>query len=219
MNNGKDVSILDYGIGNLLSVRRGVEKCGYNPILVNSNSQIQNSEKLILPGVGAFRDGINLLKQKGFIEGILEFTKKGSPLLGICLGMQMLFDTSDEHGMSDGLGLIPGKVVRIPNTSKNGNLHKIPHISWNKLLKPNNDTLWRNTILANTEVGSNVYFVHSFHAIPSYEDHLLSTTDYNGRSLAGVVKKDNIYGCQFHPEKSGTIGLTILKNFCELVHE
>ena len=214
MNN--DIAIVDYGIGNLLSVFRGIQKCGYNPVLISSKSDIQNSRKLILPGVGAFSDGMRSLKKKDFIDSILGFAASGKPLLGICLGMQMLFDKSLEHGMTQGLSLIPGEVIKIPETTKDGEQHKIPHISWSKLIKPNKSCNWDNTILEDTKIGSNVYFIHSFYAKPSNNKYLLAETEYNGRLLAGVVKKNNVYGCQFHPEKSGNIGLNILNKFCEL---
>ena len=214
MNN--DIAIVDYGIGNLLSVFRGIQKCGYNPLLISSKSDIQNSRKLILPGVGAFNDGMSLLEKKDFIYSILRFAASGKPLLGICLGMQMLFDKSLEHGMTKGLSLIPGDVIKIPETTKDGKRHKIPHISWSELIKPNQSCVWDNTILENTKIGSNVYFIHSYYAKPANSKYLLAETEYNGRLLAGVVKKNNIYGCQFHPEKSGSVGLNILKKFCEL---
>ena len=133
--------------------------------------------------------------------------------MGICLGMQMMLEASEEFGMHEGLGLIPGNVVAIPPTATDGKPHKIPHIGWNDLLPPTPGTDWNETILAGVSPGTAVYFVHSFAAVPASPEHRLADCDYDGRIISAAVKFGNLYGCQFHPEKSGEAGLRILKNF------
>lgn len=208
------ITVIDYGVGNLLSVTRGIEKCGAEVNLTNSASEISQAERLILPGVGAFKDGMNGLKEKCLIEPIESFVKKGRPFLGICLGMQMILDKSEEFGIYDGLGFISGSVIPIPRTSKDGYPHKIPHIGWNNLEPCYKESDWQGTVLEKVKPGESVYFVHSFYAKPTKDEHVLAQCDYNGRSLSAVVFFENIYGCQFHPEKSGPVGLRILDSFC-----
>jgi len=210
------VTVVDYGIGNLLSVIRGLEKCGTDVILTDSADLIANADRLILPGVGAFYNGMAALHERMLIEPISIFSEKNRPFLGICLGMQMMLDTSEEYGKHEGLGLIPGEVVTIPNTRENGYSHKIPHIGWNNLLYSSEQTNWKGTILEKIEPNQSVYFVHSFVAKPFENRHILANCDYNGRLLTAVVCSENMYGCQFHPEKSGPIGLKILENFCHV---
>ena len=210
----KNVVIIDYGVGNLLSVMRGVEVCGANPILTNCPDKILNADRLILPGVGAFRDGMKGLTDKNLIEPIKDYVKKGRPFLGICLGMQMILDESHEFGIHKGLGLISGQVLSIPRKSANEKNYKIPHIGWNSIRPDNKSKDWRNTILQNTEKGESVYFVHSFYAVPKNEENTLASCKYAGKDLCAVINNENIYGCQFHPEKSGAVGIGILEFFC-----
>mgnify|MGYP006083397951 CR=1 FL=1 len=210
----KNIVIIDYGIGNLLSVTRAVEFCGANPILTDCPNKITNADRLILPGVGAFSDGMKGLADKNLIGPINDFVRKGNPFMGICLGMQMMLDESDEFGINKGLGLISGKVTSIPKNSLNDNKYKIPHTGWNSLESGAKCKNWQNTILQNTKKGECVYFVHSFYAIPKKEEHVLATCSYAGKDLCAVVNNENIYGCQFHPEKSGAFGISILGTFC-----
>lgn len=211
------ITVIDYGIGNILSVVRALTHCGAEVLLTNSPYDIRNSRALILPGVGAFEDGMRGLRERKILEPIKEYATTGYPFMGICLGMQMMLDVSDEFGMHKGLGLIPGRVVKIENTTIEGNNQKIPHIGWNKLELSGAD--WNNTILSGVETQSEVYFVHSYTAIPQNNEHRLADTYYGGRQISAVIKKDNLYGCQFHPEKSGTIGLKIIANFIHISQE
>lgn len=210
------VSILDYGAGNLLSVARSFETQNCDIHFISTPEEILKSERLILPGVGAFKDGMTHLNALRLVEPIREFAASGKPFLGICLGMQMLLDRSYEFGIHEGLGLVEGEVLQIPLHNHNQQKHKIPHIGWNELQAPRGNASWQSTILEHIPVESTMYFVHSFMAIPQKSEHNLAITDYNGISISAVIRKDNIYGCQFHPEKSGENGLTIIKTFLEL---
>ena len=209
------VTILDYGIGNILSVSRGFEAIGAKVILASNIEGIYDAERLILPGVGAFAKGIEQLKKNNFDEAIIDVANHGKPVLGICLGMQFLMDSSEEFGNTNGLGLIPGKVIPIPPQDIAGESLIVPHIGWNALETSFNKS-WDNTLLANTPLKSNVYFVHSFFSKPNDDNHLLAHCIYGGNDLSAVISKDNVMGCQFHPEKSGEIGLNILKTFLSI---
>ena len=209
------VTVIDYGVGNLLSVCRAFEHNGAEVITTESPIEISNAERLVLPGVGAFADAMQGLRARNLVEPIRHFAKTGKPFMGICLGMQMMLDESEEFGQHEGLGLIPGKVKQISGIDIMGAPHKVPHIGWNQLNLPKGYEVsrWRNTILETLPEGSSVYFVHSFTAVPTNTMHRLADVFYGGHVLSAVVQKGNLYGCQFHPEKSGPIGLKILKNF------
>jgi len=211
----KTIVIADYGIGNILSVVRAFEYHHANVKVTDSPSDIANACTLVLPGVGAFGDGMKGLRNKGLIEPILEHCLKGKPFLGICLGMQMMLDASEEFETNLGLGIIHGEVKIIPDTGINGTHHKIPHIGWNSL-SPSETSNWNGTILDNIEHGAFVYFVHSFTAVPANTQNRLADCFYNGRIISAAIQNNNIYGCQFHPEKSGRVGLQIIKNFINL---
>jgi imidazole glycerol-phosphate synthase subunit HisH len=176
---------------------------------------------LILPGVGAFADGMKGLKDRNLIEAIQEYSKNGRPFLGICLGMQMMMDDGEEFGNHQGLRLIPGKVIAIENTTVDGLQHKVPHIGWNELMRSKwQDSLyWQDSILSGIKENESVYFVHSYTAYPEDEKHRFADVYYGGRRISAVIRKDNLYGCQFHPEKSGNTGLKIIKNFLEIAKE
>ena len=210
------VTLIDYGASNLLSVSRALEYLGAEVVIVDKPEQIQQARKLVLPGVGAFADGMAALATQGLIEPIRDYVDTGRPFLGICLGMQMLFETSEEFGVHAGLGLIPGKIAPIPRTSVEGASHKIPHIGWNSLVQANDQRVWHGTILDQLDQGDAVYFVHSFAATEIKPEHLLANCLYGGHSVAAVVNKANVHGCQFHPEKSGEVGLKILKGFLQI---
>lgn len=201
------IRIIDYGVGNLFSLRSSLRAIGINADYTGNPAEIRKADKLILPGVGAFRDAREALRSTGLDRVVQEEAGKGKPLMGICLGMQMLFDRSYEYGEYEGLGLIPGEIVpmegRIPKDLP------IPHIGWNELMLKQPSPLMKNT--AN---GDYVYFVHSYYAETPAE-YVIATTDY-GVEMTAAVQKDNVYGCQFHPEKSSEVGLSILKAFCEL---
>ena len=210
-----EVAVIDYGVGNLLSVRRGLERCGAKVTLTADPESILAAPRVVLPGVGAFADGMAELRRQGLDAVTREVAARGTRLLGICLGMQMLLDESEEFGVSSGLGLIPGRVVPIPPTSADNHPHKIPHIGWNALERSEGATSWGGTILENISPGDAVYFVHSFTAKPADEKYRLADCIYNGRRLSAVIRCGVIYGCQFHPEKSGEVGLRVLKSFLE----
>lgn len=210
------VAVIDYGVGNLLSVTRALEVCGARVALVHTASEIERATHLVLPGVGAFADGMAGLGERGLIEPIRAYAATHKPFLGICLGMQMMLDVSEEFGEHAGLGLIPGRVVHIPKTDEHGRPHKIPHIGWSELLHGPQAVRWDRTIMDGIVEGSDVYFVHSFMAMPTDQSHRLAETSYHGRIVSGVIQSGNMFGCQFHPERSGAVGLRILKNFCAL---
>lgn len=209
------VHVLDYGVGNLHSVQHSLEHCGAEVVVTTSATAAADAERLVLPGVGAFRDGMKGLRDAGFVEPILEFAQTGRPFLGICLGMQMMFETSEEAGTHEGLGLLAGDVVPVPPTGRGGEPHKIPHIGWNRLLPTHGDRLAGDLLHGLPEEAA-VYFVHSFHAAPADPMHLTAHCDYNGCRIAAVVQKGSMAGCQFHPEKSGPVGLRILRNFLKM---
>lgn len=206
------IVILDYGIGNVKSIINAFENQGEKIILTRDKKIILESHALILPGVGAFSHGMKNLKKYNLIEIIKDFVESGKPLLGICLGMQMLMEESEEFGLNKGLGLVKGSVVKMP--IKASNKVKLPHISWNSL--KNNGLNWDNTILNEIEENSSMYFVHTFVACPKNKNEILSYSTYHDINFCSALKKDNIYGCQFHPEKSGKIGLRIIKNFINI---
>jgi len=166
-----------------------------------------------LPGVGAFADGMRGLTERGLDKVVLEFANSGKPLLGICLGMQMLTSVSEEFGEHKGLGIIPGRVMPIPRTTIDGKHHKIPHIGWSGLVLPDDLPGWQGSILEQLNPGDAVYLVHSFDVRPDNKSHRLADCDYNGRVISAAIRLGNVSGTQFHPEKSGQIGLEILGSF------
>lgn len=209
------VTLIDYGIGNILSVTRAFEQCGATVDLTDDAKKVADADYLVLPGVGAFADGMAELSERKLIDPIKEFATKKRPFLGICLGMQMMLDESEEFGASEGLGLIPGKVVAIPATAQDGAPHKIPHIGWNVLSAPEGIT-WDRSILCDTHENASFYFVHSYTAVPETYENRLADCYYDGQLISAVIRNDNHYGCQFHPEKSGLLGLNIIRCFLSL---
>lgn len=212
----KKITIIDSGIGNLFSISRALETVGAEIEITSDAKTIAKAQHLILPGVGAFSTGMSGLHEQELDTAIIEHSQSGKPLLGICLGMQMLMSSSEEHGNHQGLNLIPGQVKKIPNRTIEGNTHKIPHIGWNALQPPSEKRSWKNTILENTIEGDAIYFVHSFFVTPDSFDDALAITYYGGHKISAVVNRGNVYGCQFHPEKSGKTGLNILKRFVQI---
>lgn len=208
------VHIVDYGLGNLYSVARAVETCGGEPVLVSNAAEVRYADRLILPGVGAFENGMQGLKSAGMAEAVVEFAGTGRPLLGICLGMQMLATTSREFGEHAGLDLVPGEVVPIPREGADGTPHKIPFIGWVRL-HPARDAGMGGTVLEDFGKADYVYLVHGYHFEPRQGDDLLATYDYDGVPITAAVARDNIIGCQFHPEKSSTAGLKIVRAFLD----
>ena len=202
------IAIIDYGMGNLRSVQKGFEKVGYEAVVTADPKVVLESERIVLPGVGAFRDCIRNLEAGGFVEPILRVIKEGRPFLGICLGLQLLFTESEEFGLHKGLDIIPGRVVRFPEgMTEVGEELKVPHMGWNQLSFKR-----RPAAFAGLEEETNVYFVHSYYVKPDDESVVATTTTY-GIEFCSSVWKDNIIATQFHPEKSQEKGLTILKQF------
>ena len=201
------IAIVDYGVGNLFSLKSSFAMIGADAVVSADPEVITGADKIILPGVGAFEDAANKLRSGGMADCVTECAKRGTPLLGICLGMQLLFETSYEFGVHQGLGLLKGKVVDM-RTVIPAEL-KVPQIGWNALHFHR-----RHPLFANTKEGDFVYFVHSYYATDC-DDSLIATCEY-GAELTASVAKDNVMGCQFHPEKSGEVGLDILRAFCDL---
>lgn len=212
---GDQTVIVDYGLGNLFSIKSAFDFLG-SPALISSDpSAIAGAERVVLPGVGAFEDGMKGLRQRGLVEPLLEYVSSDAPLLGICLGMQLLFSESEEFGRHAGLGIIPGRVVRFPDPPLSGPNYKIPNTGWCGIT-PAKSLAWNSTILDGLNDGECMYFVHSYYAVPGDPDHSLAQTSYGIVKYCSVARKGNVYGTQFHPEKSGPMGLNILKNFITL---
>lgn len=209
------VTIVDYGCGNIFSVTRAFEHCGAEPRLSGDPTDIEGADRLVLPGVGAFADGMRGLQERNLVEPILRFAASGRPLLGICLGMQMLATVSEEFGEHPGLGLVPGRVVPVPAADTAGHPQKIPHIAWAEITPPVPDR-WRGTIFAATPPNTAVYLVHSYSLKPDDGGALLAECEYGGHRIAAAVQSANNIGCQFHPEKSGPAGLRLLTAYLEL---
>ena len=201
------IAIVDYGVGNLFSLKHSLENVGADAVVTSDENVLRGAEKIILPGVGAFGDAAEKLRAAGLDKLLCEQAKAGKPILGICLGMQMLFDRSFEFGEHAGLRLIPGDVVDMTPQLPEG--YKVPHIGWNALHFRREHPLFRHI-----NEGDCVYFVHSYYA-SRCEDAVIATTEY-GPELTAAVARDNVMGCQFHPEKSGPVGLNILRAFCEM---
>ncbi len=212
----KKTVIIDYGLSNLLSVRNAFHHFGIDAQITQTSNDIQKADVLVLPGVGAYEDGMNKLAALDLLESLKKRTNEGVPLLGICLGMQMLFDESEEFGVHQGLGLIPGRVVRIPSIDLTGSKQNVPHISWGPLYPIVGKNDFKGSILSNINIGEECYFIHSYEAKPKYKKDCLAETEYGGRRICAVAQRNNIIGTQFHPEKSGEVGLKILQKFIEL---
>jgi imidazole glycerol-phosphate synthase subunit HisH len=202
------IGIVDYGMGNLFSVSKALERLGANYWISADKQELLNADALILPGVGSFRDAMDRLP----VDTIKEFAKTGKPLLGICLGMQLLFETSEENGLTKGLGLLPGSVRRFPGKTKEGVLYKVPHMGWNRL-----DFVKPSPLLENLNEDY-VYFVHSYYVDASNSEVLIAKAEYH-EQVAAVVGKDHIFGMQFHPEKSSKLGMALLSNFLKMAVE
>jgi glutamine amidotransferase len=205
------IAIIDYGMGNLRSVQKGFEKIGSEAVVTADPQVVLQADRIVLPGVGAFRDCMHNLEQAGFVEPILKVIAEGRPFLGICVGMQLLLTDSVEFGLYSGLNVIPGHVLRFPDQmTVAGEKLKVPQMGWNQL-----SIKRRAPAFEGVENGSNVYFVHSYYVKPDDISVVAATTDY-GIEFCSAIWKDNIVATQFHPEKSQAIGLQILKNFAEL---
>jgi glutamine amidotransferase len=211
-----EVVVINYGMGNLLSVQRGFEHIGAKVTITADPKHILSAERVILPGVGAFANAMHALNQLSLIETIREVAERKIPLLGICLGMQLLFDESEEFGLSQGLRLIPGKVVPISKFSINGRPQKVPHIGWSALQTPAHLGGWGGSFLEDIKFGDAVYFVHSYMVSPEDSKDVFAECEFNGHLVPAAIARGHIMGCQFHPEKSGEVGLKILRRFLML---
>ncbi|TCO79373.1 imidazole glycerol phosphate synthase subunit HisH [Marinisporobacter balticus] len=198
------IAIVDYGVGNLKSVYKALEKLGFEAIITSKEEEINQSKAIILPGVGAFKDAMDHLIESGLIDCLKKNVKEGKPILGICLGMQLFYEKSYEDGAWNGLGLLEGEVVRFEDQLK------VPHMGWNDLIEGVKDEIGKDIN------GEYVYFVHSYYVKPKRKEEVLFWTNY-GIEVPAVIRKDNIFGMQFHPEKSGETGMRLLKNFGELI--
>ncbi len=207
------ITVIDYGVGNLLSVQRGLEHCGAEVVLTPDPEVVIAASRVVLPGVGAFANAMQALDERNLVPAIRELAKRGTPLLGICLGMQLLLDESEEFGLTSGLGLIPGRVVPIPTAAVSGEAQKVPHIGWNGLVPADGRSGWQGSVLTDSAPGVTTYFVHSLMSVPSDPAHRVADCIYGGHRVAAVIAKDHITACQFHPEKSGKVGLKILQQF------
>lgn len=204
------IAIIDYGVGNLFSLKSSFAAIGAQTLVTGDPAAIRGADKLVLPGVGAFADAAALLRRDGLDRVVCEQAEAGKPLLGICLGMQLLFDYSTEYGRHDGLGLIPGSVQPIRDVIPEG--YKVPHIGWNALRFPAGRPI--SPLFRHIREGDCVYFVHSFYGADCAQS-VIASAEY-GAELTAAVARDNVYGVQFHPEKSGNVGLNILRAFCGL---
>jgi glutamine amidotransferase len=210
----KNVVIVDYGLGNLYSIKQACIHVGYKPVISGNQEEILKAESLILPGMGAFDVAMSSLRKSDLIEVLNTYVASGKPLMGVCLGMQLLFTQSEEFGLHEGLGYIPGSVKRFP-TDYNDVKLRVPNIGWCKIapaLKP-----WGDTPLSSIDpISNHMYFVHSYYCKPEDDKNILSVSEYNGFEYASSVCKDNVWGFQFHPEKSGEEGVAIYQNFLKI---
>ena len=201
------VTVVDYGLGNLFSVSRALESQGARVRVTSDPDEVASADRLVLPGVGAFGDGMAGLASRGLVEPIRAFARTGRPLWGICLGTQLLMDEGREFGTHRGLGLVPGSVG--PFDDQKGRAEKIPHVGWNAI-RPKNGRGWQGTVLSETEPGTPMYFTHSFVIRPDRSEDIVAVADYAGSEVCAVLRHDNVSGSQFHPEKSGPAGLALL---------
>lgn len=208
----KKIAIIDYNICNVKSIFNAIKTLGTIPVLTNDKEVILSADYVILPGVGAFSKGMENLRKYDLVECIKEVVFQEKPLLGICLGMQMLLEVSYEFGLFKGLGLIKGKVIRLPEIKN----QKIPNVCWNEIYEPKTGA-WENTIFKNIDKNkSTVYFVHSYVVEPTDKNSILSYSNFGEFKYCSSIRQNKIFGCQFHPEKSGKVGLSILKEFINM---
>ena len=208
-----NIIVIDYDIGNVRSIMNAFRQIGVEPRLSRERDEILQADGVVLPGVGAFAQGMENLNRYCLPEIIDQYVQQDKPLLGICLGMQLMLEESEEFGLTKGLGLIGGRVVKLP--VQDPEHEKLPHVCWNEIQRPLGIS-WDNSILDGIDVGEDMYFVHSFVAQPEDEGNILSATMYSKYRFVSSIRDNNLYGCQFHPEKSGREGLMIINNFIEI---
>ncbi len=200
------ILVIDYGMGNLASVKRAFEECGADVIISDDPKSVSRASKIVLPGVGSFAMAMNNIRASGWFDSIKSSVEKGMPMLGICLGMQLLADEGEEHGSTKGLGLIAGKIQHFSTRQKKDEL-RVPHVGWNEISDKKDDVL-----LNGIDNGTDFYFVHSYYFNAGSDNHVLARTPY-GDDFASIVRKDNVWGTQFHPEKSSISGFQLIRNF------
>lgn len=208
------ICIVDYGVGNIHSAMKGLKRFTDNVILSDDITEIQNASALVLPGQGAFEAGMEGLRVRGLIEEVRKTGQSGKPILGICLGAQLLLERGFEFGDWEGLGFMPGTVEHFPALSEGA---KTPHMGWNSIDEPKPGA-WNGTILEGLPQGAEMYFIHSYILQPKDPAHILATTNYGGVTFPCVIARDNIVGCQFHPEKSSALGMQIIENFVKIAN-
>lgn len=208
-----EVVVVDYGVGNIFGLSCALEMSGASVRVSSDPEVVSRAEKVVLPGVGAFGKAVKELGKRGLRDSVLEVAKKGNKLLGICLGMQLLLDESSEHGSWQGLGLIPGKVEKIPNRNSDGTILKLPHIGWSPVFLSDAAIKNDNTVFSGMEDGRTMYFLHSFMVSTFQVEHIRATCTYGDTVITAAISSDNVIGVQFHPEKSGNNGLAFLSRF------
>lgn len=211
------VTIVDYGMCNLLNVARAFEHCGAQVTVTEDPKDVATASRLVVPGVGAFSDSMKEVNARGFGDALRMFSLSAKPMFGICVGMQMLFDASEEFGEHAGLGILPGRVRAVPSLTKEGKPQRVPHIGWNHLIKPEGGRSWGGTLLEPmVDIHPAVYFVHSFSAVPDVASDRLADCLYGGHRICAAVQRDNLMASQFHPERSGEAGLALIQQFLHL---
>lgn len=215
MNKKIKIAIVDYGVGNLYSLVRAFRFFGIEAVITEDIETLNQADGIVLPGVGSFEAGMRGLKIRGLVDIIKESANNNKPMLGICLGAQLMMTEGYEFGTFKGLDIIEGKVIHFPVLANN---EKVPHVGWNTI-SPIEKGSWSNTILESSKKNDQVYFVHSYIFKPKHGDNILSTTTYGDHTFCSAIKKGNIYGFQFHPEKSGMVGLNLINNFIKLSKE
>jgi len=211
----KKITILDYNMGNLYSVKNAFLSFGVETKISSNSKEIKESGALIIPGVGAFGEAVDNLKKRDLINPIIDFYNTGKPIMGICLGLQLLFESSEEFGYNKGLGIIKGDVLKFKRTTNSN--QKIPHMGWNKVVNDQKENFWEKSPLNDIPNEAFMYFVHSYYVKPVDDDVVLSTTEYLGNKFCSSIKFKNVFACQFHPEKSGKDGINIFKKWYDLI--
>jgi len=209
------IVIIDYGLGNIFNIQRAITFLGYDSSITDKSKEIFDADKIILPGVGAFGDGMKSLEEKKLDKVLFECAESKKSIIGICLGMQLLMSESEEFGRHQGLNIISGRVTRFPGANPEGLKNKIPHVGWNQIFPVADNDAWNGTFLKHSGQGDFFYFSHSYVVTSEDKNNILAKTIYGGIEFCSVIKKNNISGCQFHPELSGENGLKILKEFIE----
>lgn len=213
----REVTLLDYGMCNLLNVARAFEHCGASVKITEDPAEARHASRLVVPGVGAFKDSMQELVGRGFGDAIRRYVETERPLFGICVGMQILFDTSEEFGVHEGLGILAGRVMAVPDKTTVGLPQRVPHIGWNHLVPPETGRGWNGSLLQPFgDTSPALYFVHSFAAQPARAEDRLADCLYGGHRLCAAVQRNNLMATQFHPERSGAAGLRLVRHFVEM---